>query len=194
MNNDDLDDTQDAVLLVQLSEGSKPAFDTLYNRHWKLVYQSALKRLNNPERAQDVAQDVFVQLWIRGNKSVIENLPAYLLVSSRNAVFKLLEKEARMSSVSVDSSPEIESPFNRADASILHKEFLASFEKLVDGLPSQQRLIFKMRFEEDLNSNYIAEILNISPKTVRNQLGKVLATLRQHLLLLNSLIVTYFMR
>jgi RNA polymerase sigma factor (sigma-70 family) len=194
MNNDDLDNTQDAVLLVQLSEGSKPAFDTLYNRHWKLVYQSALKRLNNPERAQDVAQDVFVQLWIRGNKSVIENLPAYLLVSSRNAVFKLLEKEARMSSVSVDSSPEIESPFNRADASILHKEFLASFEKLVDGLPSQQRLIFKMRFEEDLNSNYIAEILNISPKTVRNQLGKVLATLRQHLLLLNSLIVTYFMR
>jgi RNA polymerase sigma factor (sigma-70 family) len=194
MNNDDLDDTQDAVLLVQLSEGSKPAFDTLYNRHWKLVYQSALKRLNNPERAQDVAQDVFVQLWIRGNKSVIENLPAYLLVSSRNAVFKLLEKEARMSSVSVDSSPEIESPFNRADASILHKEFLASFEKLVDGLPSQQRLIFKMRFEEDLNSNYIAEILNISPKTVRNQLGKVLATLRQHLLLLNSLIMTYFIR
>jgi RNA polymerase sigma factor (sigma-70 family) len=194
MNNDDLDDTQDAVLLVQLSEGSKPAFDTLYNRHWKLVYQSALKRLNNPERAQDVAQDVFVQLWIRGNKSVIENLPAYLLVSSRNAVFKLLEKEARMSSVSVDSSPEIESPFNRADASILHKEFLASFKKLVDALPSQQRLIFKMRFEEDLNSNYIAEILNISPKTVRNQLGKVLATLRQHLLLLNSLIMTYFIR
>jgi RNA polymerase sigma factor (sigma-70 family) len=194
MYNDDLDGTQDAVLLAQLSEGSKPAFDTLYNRHWKLVYQSALKRLNNADRAQDVAQDVFVQLWIRGNKSVIENLPAYLLVSSRNAVFKLMEKEARLSSVSVESLLEIESPFNGADASILHKEFLISFEKQVNALPAQQRLIFKMRFEEDLSTQNIAEILNLSPKTVRNQLGKVLATLRKHLLLLNSLIVTCFLR
>jgi len=144
--------------------------------------------------AQDVAQDVFVQLWIRGNKSVIENLPAYLLVSSRNAVFKLMEKEARLSSVTVENSPEIESPFNRADASILHKEFLASFEKLVDALPVQQRIIFKMRFEEDLSTQHIAEILNISPKTVRNQLGKVLTTLRKHLLLLNSLIMACFLR
>jgi RNA polymerase sigma factor (sigma-70 family) len=194
MYNDNLDGATDVVLLAQLSEGSKPAFDTLYNRHWKLVYQAALKRLNNAEMAQDVAQDVFVQLWIRGNKSIIENLPAYLLVSSRNAVFKLMEKEARLSSVTVENSPEIESPFNRADASILHKEFLASFEKLVDALPVQQRIIFKMRFEEDLSTQHIAEILNISPKTVRNQLGKVLTTLRKHLLLLNSLIMACFLR
>ena len=194
MYNDNLDGATDVVLLAQLSEGSKPAFDTLYNRHWKLVYQAALKRLNNAEIAQDVAQDVFVQLWIRGNKSIIENLPAYLLVSSRNAVFKLMEKEARLSSVTVENSPEIESPFNRADASILHKEFLASFEKLVDALPVQQRIIFKMRFEEDLSTQHIAEILNISPKTVRNQLGKVLTTLRKHLLLLNSLIMACFLR
>jgi len=191
MYNDDLDSAEDSVLLARLSDGNKPAFDTLYNRYWKLVYQSALKRISDPEKAQDIAQDVFVQLWVRGSKSLIENLPAYLLVSARNAVFKVMEKEARLTAVPVENSPELESPFDRADAGILHKEFLEAFGKLVDALPAQQRLIFKMRFEDDLSSQKIAEILNISPKTVRNQLGKVLSVLRQSMLIINLVIVAY---
>ena len=189
-----LDSAEDAVLLAQLSEGSKPAFDTLYNRYWKLVYHSALKRLNDSEKAQDVAQDVFVQLWVRGNKSFIENLPAYLMVSSRNSVFKLMEKEARLTGVPLETSSDIESPFDTADASIIHKEFLETFNKLVESLPSQQRLIFKMRFEEDLSSQQIAEILEISPKTVRNQLGKLLSTLRQSLLVINILLISAYFK
>ncbi|RZM00881.1 MAG: hypothetical protein EOO88_58355, partial [Pedobacter sp.] len=118
MHHDGLDSADDAVLLAQLNVGSKSAFDVLYNRHWELVYRSAYKRLNDAEKAQDVAQDVFVQLWIRGNKSLIENLPAYLLVSARNGVFKVMEKEARHIDIPVDSAPEIESLFDRADAGI----------------------------------------------------------------------------
>jgi RNA polymerase sigma factor (sigma-70 family) len=193
MFNDDLNSAEDSKLLARMSEGSKPAFDALYNRHWKLVYHSAFKRLNDPDKAQDVAQDVFVQLWTRGNKSVIENLPAYLLVSARNGVFKVIEKEARITAIPVDTTPEIESPFDRADAAMLHKEFLEAFNKLVDALPAQQRLIFKMRFEEDLSSVQIADALNISPKTVRNQLGKVLSTLRRSLMVMNILFIAYYM-
>jgi RNA polymerase sigma factor (sigma-70 family) len=189
MYNDNLDSAEDSVLLTLLSEGSKPAFDILYNRYWKLVYDTAFKRLADLEKAQDVAQDVFVQLWVRGNKSVIANLPAYLLVSSRNGVYKMMEKEARLIAVPFETSAEAERPSDRADAGIVHKEFLESFNKLVDTLPTQQRLIFKMRFEEDMNSQQIADTLGISPKTVRNQLGKVLSTLRQSLLLLNILLI-----
>ncbi|MEJ7558353.1 MAG: sigma-70 family RNA polymerase sigma factor [Pedobacter sp.] len=191
MYNVSLDSAEDSVLLTRLSEGSKPAFDAIYNRYWKLVYQLALKRLNDSEKAQDVAQDVFVQLWTRGSKSVIENLPAYLLISSRNGVFKVMEKEARLVAVPVEASQDFESPFDRADSAMLHREFLDAFNKLVEALPDQQRLIFKMRFEEDLSSQQIADALNISPKTVRNQIGKVLSTLRQSLLVLNILIIAY---
>ncbi|WP_449437028.1 RNA polymerase sigma factor [Pedobacter steynii] len=60
------DNIGDHELLLQLSEGSKHAFDILYNRYWKLVFNTAFKRLNNMERAQDIAQDVFVQLWVGG--------------------------------------------------------------------------------------------------------------------------------
>jgi len=194
MHHDGLDSADDAVLLAQLNVGSKSAFDVLYNRHWELVYRSAYKRLNDAEKAQDVAQDVFVQLWIRGNKSLIENLPAYLLVSARNGVFKVMEKEARHIDIPVDSAPEIESLFDRADAGILHGEFLAAFHQLVEALPAQQRIIFKMRFEEELGSQQIADILDIAPKTVRNQLGKALSTLRKSLLMINTLLIAYYFR
>ena len=193
MYNVSLDSAEDSVLLAHLNEGSKPAFDVIYNKYWKLVFQAAQKRLSNTEKAQDVAQDVFVQLWIRSNKSIIENLPAYLLVSARNGVFKLLEKEARLNIVPEESSSKIESPFDRADNGIIQKEFLEAFEKLIEALPSQQRIIFKMRFDEDLNSQQIADILNISPKTVRNQLGKTLSSLRKSILLINLLLtINYF--
>jgi RNA polymerase sigma-70 factor (family 1) len=192
MYNVSLDSAEDSVLLAHLNEGSKPAFDVIYNKYWKLVYQTALKRLSNPEKAQDVAQDVFVQLWVRSNKATIENLPAYLLVSARNGVFKLIEKEARLIIVPEESSSTVESPFDRADNAIIQKEFLEAFEKLIDALPAQQRIIFKMRFEEDLNSQQIADILNISPKTVRNQLGKMLSSLRKSILLINLLLSIYY--
>lgn len=185
--NPDLNTTDDAELLLLLSEGSKPAFDVLYQKYWKQVYNTAFKRLNDPERAQDIAQDVFVQLWIRGSKSPINNLPAYLLVAARNGVFKQMEKEAKYASLP-DNAGEIESATGRADANMLHDEFLKSFTDLVSTLPPQQQIIFNLRFHEGLSSQQIAEQLQISPKTVRNQLGRALATLRKSLFLLHMVI------
>jgi RNA polymerase sigma-70 factor (family 1) len=183
-----LNSSGDDELLLQLSEGSKPAFDILYNRYWRLVFNTAFKRLNDMERSQDIAQDVFVQLWTRGTTTPIENLPAYLNVAARNGVFKHLEKEGRYAALP-DTVAELEGTQGDADAKILHKEFLQAFHQLIDSLPAQQRIIFKMRFEEDLSSQEIADRLQISPKTVRNQLGKALNTLRTSLMLFYALVL-----
>jgi RNA polymerase sigma-70 factor (family 1) len=190
MGPDSLYDAKDAELLTKLSEGSKPAFDMLYNRHWKQVFNAAYKRLNDEQQAQDIAQDVFVQLWIRGTKSPIENLSAYLQVSARNGVFKHFEKQGKLSALP-DAIEEVTDEHDRADAGMLHQEFLKAFNELVETLPQQQRIIFRMRFEEDLSSQQIADQLEISPKTVRNQLGKALATLRTSLLVLQFLFILY---
>ncbi|WP_285055981.1 RNA polymerase sigma factor [Pedobacter ginsengisoli] len=187
---ENLYDAEDTELLIKLSEGSKPAFDTLYNRHWKYVFNAAYKRLSNEQQAQDIAQDVFVQLWIRGTKSPIENLSAYLQVSARNGVFKHFEKQGKLS-VLPHTVVDVTDEHDRADAGILHQEFLTSFNELVESLPQQQRLIFRMRFEEDLSSQQIADQLEISPKTVRNQLGRALTTLRGSLLALQFLFILY---
>jgi RNA polymerase sigma-70 factor (ECF subfamily) len=182
-----LQDADDDELLLLLSEGSKPAFDILYNKYWKQVYNTAFKRLNDAERAQDIAQDVFVQLWTRGSKSPIDNLPAYLLVAARNGVFKYMEKEARYTAMPAGAE-DYESTLGRADANMLHDEFLKAFNDLVATLPTQQQLIFNLRFNEGFTSQQIADHLQISPKTVRNQMGRALNTLRKSLFLLHILL------
>jgi RNA polymerase sigma-70 factor (family 1) len=174
------------LLLLQLSEGSRLAFNVLYDKYFRLVFNSAYKRLNNVQHAEDIAQEVFVQLWLRGSKIPIENFKAYLFVLVKNNVFKFLEKEAKYTALP-DLATQIEDPLDRADAVLLHEEFLISYNQLIEALPAQQRLIFKMRFEDELTSNEIAEKLQISPKTVRNQLGKSLSTLRSSLMVIHLL-------
>ena len=181
---------EDALLLQQFSEGNKSAFNILYDKYWKQVFDAAYKRLNDVDSSQDIAQEVFTQLWIRGSQTKIENLPAYLYVAARNTVFKFLEKQGRYTSIP-ELVNQIEDPLDRADADIIFTEFLKAFNALTDALPPQQRIIFKMRFEEDLSSQQIADRLLISPKTVRNQLGKALATLRTSLLLLYFILFLY---
>lgn len=186
MSRDYLDNADEAELLLQLSRGNKLAFDILYEKYWKQVYNTAYKRLNNAGQAQDIAQDIFVQLWIRGTTSLIENLPAYLFVAARNGVFKHMEKESKYAALP-EAINNLESPAGGPDANMLHSEFLKAFNAMVDALPAQQRLIFKMRFNEGLSSQEIADRLQISPKTVRNQIGKALATLKDSLILLHLL-------
>jgi len=179
----------DTELLLRLGNGDKHAFDILYNRYWKQVFNAAYKRLGDREQAQDIAQDVFIQLWTRASKAPIDNLSGYLMVATRNGVFKKMEKEAKYSALP-ESVHQMESATG-ADSGVLHQEFLIAFQALIETLPPQQRLIFKMRFEEELNSQQIAEKLEISVKTVRNQLGKALATLRSSLLLIHVLLFLY---
>jgi len=182
MQENNLQDSEDSLLLLQLSEGNNLAFDALYDKYFKQVFNSAFKRLNDRQQAEDIAQDVFVQLWIRGSKTPIENLPAYLHTVVRNNVFKLLEKESKYTTLP-DLTAQLEDPRANADSVLLHHEFLKAFGELVNSLPEQQRIIFKMRFDEDLSSAEIAEKLQISPKTVRNQLGKSLSRLKDSMLL-----------
>jgi RNA polymerase sigma-70 factor (family 1) len=183
----ELHSADDYELLGLLSQGNKLAFDALYNKYWKQVYNTAYKRLNDTERAQDIAQDVFMQLWSRGTTAQIDNLPAYLSVAARNGVFKHLEKEAKYTALP-KTAENMESQVGHADSHILYNEFFKSFTALIYTLPPQQQLIFNLRFNEGLSSQEIADKLEISPKTVRNQMGRALAALKKSLFVIHLLL------
>ena len=178
----------DSDLLLDLSEGSKDAFDVLYNRYWKKVFNTAYKRVSDKEIAEDITQDIFLQLWISGTTKQIMDLPAYLYVAVRNGVFKRMGREVKYTELP-DNAVEIENPLQATDSKILHAEFINSFQLLVENLPEQQRIIFKLRFNENLSSQQIAEQLQISPKTVRNHIGRALATLKTEIVLFQVLLL-----
>ncbi|SHM95310.1 RNA polymerase sigma-70 factor, ECF subfamily [Chitinophaga jiangningensis] len=187
MGRDELLNANDQDLLAEISRRNGLAFDVLYNRYWKEVFNIAYKRVHNMDMAQDIAQDVFVQLWSREKDTPIENLPGYLRIATRNGVFRQMEKESRYGDLPEDSD-DLRS-YGLADGHVLYKEFYAAFEALTNTLPAQQKQIFNLRFQEGRSSQEIAEQLNISVKTVRNQMGRALSTLRESLIVLQIAIM-----
>lgn len=173
-------DLGDAELLRSLKDGSMEAFNALYQRYWQPAYNAAFKRLNDPAAAQDVTQDIFLQLWNRRADLHILHLPAYIHTSVRNRVLNLLESQQRFLPME-DLFAESASGGEGADALARRNQWLKSYHALVDALPPGRQEIFRMRYNEGATPDQIAAHLNISRKTVQNQLGKALARLRASL-------------
>lgn len=179
---------QDSMLLTQLSEGSRAAFEALYEKYWDRVYNEAYKRIGHRDQAKDIAQEVFTSLWIRSKEIPIKNLPAWLYVVTRNNVYRMMQTQERFVPMNEILS-ELESYNGLPDALLIEKELLRAHAALIETLPEQQRVIFRMRYQEELSPGEIAEKLNLSPKTVRNHLGRALVKLKAALLVIQLLMI-----
>jgi len=69
------------------------AFDVLYERYWASIYNSAFRRLFDTNKASEVTQEAFFQLWLNKDQTTAEGVIVFLLKVVRNEIFKLMEKE-----------------------------------------------------------------------------------------------------
>lgn len=170
----------DQYLLDLMKEDDESAFHLLYDKYWEQAYNAAYKRLKDADYAKDITQDIFLQFWSRRHELQLVSVPAYLYTAIRNNVFKWMEKEQRFTAIP-DLLDLLVHERDQADVELLRKEFMQKYEALVNSLPTAQQTIFKLRFHEDLSTKEIAEKLDISRKTVQNQLGKSVNQLRDSL-------------
>jgi RNA polymerase sigma-70 factor (ECF subfamily) len=180
----------DASLLRQMENGSKQAFSLLFGKYWGDAYSAAYKRIKEEETAKDIVQDIFAHIWINRETLHIDNLPAYLHTAVRNKVIKHLgrRKLTHPFFKLIDHLPE---KHLQADSRLLWKEFFDSYEALLSSLPPQRQLIFRLRYQESLPTKSISRKLGISRKTVQNQLGKALQTLKVSLLRMLILVLIF---
>jgi len=168
---------EDSRLLMEMSAGSNDAFEILYSKYWDDVFDEAYKRLKDIDEAKDIVQEVFTYLWTKAAVLDIKNLPAWFTTVVRNKIFSSFRKQEKFVPMN-DMMTELESFGEDTDASLIRKELAKTYEALISSLPEQQRTIFNMRYREDLVPDQIALKLNLSPKTVRNHLGRALLKLK----------------
>lgn len=173
--------TDDALLLQQIEQGCKRAFNLLYEKHWGIAYSEAYKRLKDADQAKDVVQEIFTHIWLKKESLHINNLPAYLNTAIRNKVFKVVEKQKTFHPF-LDILEDMPSTYLKADDNLLWKEFLISYEALLDSLPPKRQIIFRLHYQNDLPTKDIASQLGVSRKTVQNQLLKAIEKLKVSLL------------
>jgi RNA polymerase sigma-70 factor (ECF subfamily) len=184
----------DSSLLQQVEQGSRHAFDLLFEKHWSAAYSSAYRRLRDADQAKDIIQDIFTHIWLNREILHIRNLPAYLSRAVRNRVIKIVAKQ-KLSHPFFNILEDGPGSELGADKELLWKEFFRAYEQLVAAFPAKRQLIFRMRFENDLSTKDIAQELGLSRKTVQNQLHKAIEQLRvnlTHLLVLYAVMATLF--
>lgn len=169
---------QEQQLLSQFFEGDKSAFKAIFTAYYPKVCAVTYRYLNDPGLAEDLAQEVFVRLWQKREQLQINsNLGAYLRRMAVNEALAHLRKKTRFQA---DELPIHLPNFvaSEADEALDTQELQQKINEAISMLPDRCRLIFELSRYEELSNREIAEQLDISIKTVENQMTKALRSLR----------------
>lgn len=140
--------------------------------------------LKSKEIAEEVVSDILIDIWGRRSQlPTIEDLKMYLYISVRNASLRKLKQTQKTTILSLD---ELEVEFTSidpdAETNLITSETARKIEFAIQQLPPQCKIIFKLAKEDKLKYKEIAQLLNISVKTIDNQLAtalkKIAATLK----------------
>lgn len=165
-------------LVSGLRNDDLEAFGILYNRYKKVVYCLAIRFLFDPEESKEVVQNVFINLWehrifLDEEKSV----KSYIYRSAVNNIYNLLKKKAVRRKFVVAELRKPESFSNPYDQ-IFYKDLDEKIRWVIKSLPPQQQKIFILHLSDGLPSEEIAVQLNLSVRTVENQIYRVNKILR----------------
>lgn len=171
----------DGELIHLLRQDDERALSELYLRYWDKMLSVACHRLDDPEGAEEVVQDIFFGLWKRRNSLDIKfGVSTYLAVAVKYRIINLMDKQYRLlkkqqqAVVTEDIMPSV-------DEYIFEKELWDRIEATIKQLPGKCQIVFRMSREEGLNNKEIASRLNISEKTVEGHITTALKDLRSNL-------------
>ncbi len=169
--------SEDAMLLARIQSGEEQAMAALYDRYSKIVYSVALRVLRDTAAAEDVMQEIFMQVWRTPNGFVATkgSLGGWLAVVARNRAIDMLRRK-RPSEEIEDIS--MASTFNLAEDSERNL-LMERARAAVVLLPPEQRKMLEMAFFDGLTHAEIAEMTGDPLGTVKTRIRSALMTVRK---------------
>lgn len=171
----------DAELLAGLRRGESSAFDTIFRDWYARLVLIADRIVGERQVAEDLAQEVFLELWRRRETLALETtVHAYLLQSVRNRSLNHL-RHVQVRRRSAPEVVEMSGSSTPADAETVASELAVAIEHAMQALTPRCREVFQLSRERGLKYSEIATQLGVSVKAVEAQMGKALRTMREHL-------------
>lgn len=174
---------EDNVTLTALQGGDEKALEYLYVRYYDLLFRQAYGILKDRDLAEDIVQDTFVYIWQRRETlSIRGSIKAYLQAMVRYQVFHTIKNGQARPQVYENLSERMAMDSSLSPQDILEeKELIRSIAAVVDTLPDRCREVYIMSREQQLTHKEIADRLDISTKTVENQITKALHVIKNSL-------------
>ncbi len=172
---------RDAEILGKLQTDGERAMHLMYQQYYSMLSLKALRYVKKEEVAEDLVQELFVDIWKRrDNFNITSSLSGYLQRSIVNRSLnwirsnKIIHEEIEEQTLNrVDES--------KADKTLEGEELEDFINSVIDSLPEKCRLVFVMSRFDQLSYKEIGTKLDISVKTVENQISKALKILRANL-------------
>ncbi|MBT1688617.1 RNA polymerase sigma-70 factor [Dawidia soli] len=161
-------------------EDDYKSFETIFKRMYRQLCRVSARMVQSHALAEEIVDDVFCNLW--GNRKRIQinsSFQAYLLASVRNKSLDCLRKTKHDRNIELECAADVASVHEGAQEHLVYEELRGQIESAIESLPKQCRTIFRMSREQDMKYKDIADVLQISIKTVDTQMGRALKHLRQ---------------
>lgn len=170
----------DITTIEALQNGDHKAFEEVFLTYFDKVKYLLTGLLRSESDAEELAQDIFVKLWInRQSIDPSKAFNAYIYTITRNTAFNYLKhklvEENFQNSLNDFDVEETDS----SDEILFAKEISLLVEMTVCWMPVQRRKIYQMSREKGISNNEIAEELGISKKTVENQISLALREIKR---------------
>ena len=161
-------------------QGDRQAFDTLFRRHYSLLFQYGSKLCPEREVLEDSIQELFIELWQSPSATPIQSVKAYLLKALKYKLFKQLKPSRTLRPV---DKLEDEMSFI-----ISHEDFIIEEEErkrsvyqvtnAINRLPNRQKEIIYLKIYQALDYEEISEVMNINYQVARNLFYQAIKSLR----------------
>jgi len=167
--------------IAGFKEGNVEVFQRIFHKYYRPLYFFVKQLLDDAHEAEDIVSETFLKLWnMKHNFETEQNIKAFLYITCRNASLNCLSYRKRITS----HHKEILHTLTEEEF-ISHQEgyseLLQQLETAIAALPDKQQEVMKMILFEGLTDEEIAERLNKTEKTVRNQKNTAIHHLRINL-------------
>lgn len=172
----------DQQQLHQLRNGDITVFEMFFRAYYQPLCNYAYTFVQDRDEAEEIVQSAFLSVWEKREAIEIRtSLKSYLYTMVRNACLNVIKHEKIKQKHTNEELAVAERSHEGVAQRVLSSELEERIQLSMEKLPEQCRLIFKLSRFEELKYAEIAEQLNLSVKTVENQIGKALKIMRDEL-------------
>lgn len=176
--------TSNEILISRIEQDDYSSFNRLFIRYYASLCSYVTTIINDSSASEDIVQNLFIKLWSDRKKiAIYRNIEHYLFKAAKNSALNYLRSETNrkktMEKLTVFDCPD-ETEYTTQE------EFLQKLEECINQLPERSKEVLVLNRFEELKQKEIAEKLNISVKTIKNQIWKSLKYLKSCLDLKNS--------
>ena len=173
------------ILVINLKNGDEKSFNILYGKYYPVLFSFSVKYLKSKEDAEEIVQNLFFKIWERrGDLNEELNFKSYLFQIAVNDIYNKFKKRVHEKKYhdyikEVQGNPEyIAISDNRFD----FQDILDWVKKLIDNFPPQRKQIFTLNKIDGFSNSEIAEKLNVSVRSIENQVFRGVKSLRAELI------------